>query len=155
MKYNLTINKKDIEVICEPSKRLIDLLRERHLTGTKEGCGEGECGACLVFVDGLLKNSCLIPVAQVSKKSITTIEGITDVPLFKEIGKAFAENGGTQCGFCTPGFIMATYDLLKTNINPSMDDIVDAFSGNTCRCTGYVKITKSVVEAIKGIRKGN
>jgi len=134
-----------------PMERLLDVLREQlRLTGTKEGCGEGECGACTVLIDGQILNSCLIPVAQVEGAEITTIEGITlrDGQLH-QVQEAFIECGGAQCGICTPGMIIAAVSLLTCNPNPSELDIRNALAGNLCRCTGYMKIFESVVQAFQ------
>jgi aerobic-type carbon monoxide dehydrogenase small subunit (CoxS/CutS family) len=150
---SITVNGVNHLLNVPPATRLLDILRsELKLTGAKEGCGEGECGACLVFVDDVLSNSCLIPIAQLNNQSITTIEGMHSDPRFQEIETAFVENGAAQCGFCTPGVVMATFDLLNTNSQPSTDDIKIALAGNICRCTGYTKITKSIIEAIKRIK---
>ena len=124
-----------------PTMRLLDYLRkELKLTGTKEGCGEGECGACSVLIDGKLVNSCMVLLGQVDGKSVTTIEGIDEPELFR----AFEETGAVQCGFCTPGMIMAATALLRKNLNPSVYEIKEAISGNLCRCTGYKKIVEAI-----------
>lgn len=129
-----------------PTMRLLDYLRkEIKLTGTKEGCDEGECGACSVLIDGKLVNSCMVLLGQVDDKSVTTIEGIDEPELFR----AFEETGAVQCGFCTPGMIMAATALLRKNPNPSVYEIKEAISGNLCRCTGY----KKIVEAISKVKR--
>lgn len=130
-------------------ERLLDVLREQlQLTGTKEGCGEGECGACTVILDGQIVNSCLIPVAQVRGSEITTIEGLTlSEGQLHAVQQSFIECGGAQCGICTPGMIMAAVDLLKRNVNPTETEIRNGLAGNLCRCTGYMKIFESVVRA--------
>jgi carbon-monoxide dehydrogenase small subunit len=131
-----------------PMVRLLDVLREQlHLTGTKEGCGEGECGACSVFLDGKIVNSCLVPVAQANGASIKTIEGVANGKDLHAVQQAFVEYGGAQCGICTPGMIMAAVDLLERNPNPSEAEIRTGLAGNLCRCTGYMKIFESVVRA--------
>jgi carbon-monoxide dehydrogenase small subunit len=131
-----------------PLTRLLDVLRyQLQLTGTKEGCGEGECGACAVMMDGRLVNSCLVPVLQASGADIVTIEGLADGPVAHRIQNAFLECGGAQCGMCTPGMIMATVQLLATNSHPNLDQIREGLSGNLCRCTGYQKIFDAVQRA--------
>ena len=128
--------------------RLLDVLREQlHLTGTKEGCGEGECGACSVVIDGRIVNSCLIPVAQIEGATIKTNEGVANGEQLHAVQQAFIECGGAQCGICTPGMVMAAVDLLERNPNPSEADIRNGLAGNLCRCTGYMKIFESVVRA--------
>jgi carbon-monoxide dehydrogenase small subunit len=127
---------------------LLDVLREQlHLTGTKEGCGEGECGACTVIIDGQIVNSCLVPVAQVSGAEITTIEGVAHNDQLHEVQQAFIDHGGAQCGICTPGMILAAVDLLRRNPEPNESEIRNGLAGNLCRCTGYMKIFESVVRA--------
>ena len=131
-----------------PMERLLDVLREQlHLTGTKEGCGEGECGACSVVVDGRIVNSCLVPVAQVEGATIKTIEGVASGEQLHAVQQAFIDCGGAQCGICTPGMVLAAVDLLGRNPNPSEADIRTGLAGNLCRCTGYMKIFESVVRA--------
>jgi carbon-monoxide dehydrogenase small subunit len=146
---NCTVNNEPRKLQAYPMERLLDVLREQlRLTGTKEGCGEGECGACSVMIDGRIVNSCLVPVAQVERCSITTIEGvaISDTQLH-EVQKAFIECGGAQCGICTPGMVIAAVDLLEKNPNPTEAEIRNGLAGNLCRCTGYMKIFESVVRA--------
>lgn len=131
-----------------PLERLLDVLREQlHLTGTKEGCGEGECGACSVMLNGVIVNSCLVPVAQVEGATIKTIEGVADGEQLHAVQQAFIDCGGAQCGICTPGMVMAAVDLLARNPNPSEAEIRTGLAGNLCRCTGYMKIFESVVHA--------
>lgn len=131
-----------------PVARLLDVLREQlRLTGTKEGCGEGECGACAVILDGQIVNSCLVPVAQVNGSDITTIEGVAHQDQLHAVQQAFIDYGGAQCGICTPGMVLAAVDLLKRNPQPSETDIRNGLAGNLCRCTGYMKIFESVVRA--------
>jgi carbon-monoxide dehydrogenase small subunit len=130
--------------------RLLDVLREQlQLTGTKEGCGEGECGACTVVLDGRIVNSCLVPVAQVNSAEITTIEGVAHNDQLHAVQQAFIQHGGAQCGICTPGMVLAAIDLLKRNPQPTEDDIRNGLAGNLCRCTGYMKIFESVVQACR------
>ena len=131
-----------------PMERLLDVLREKlDLTGTKEGCGEGECGACSVILDGLLVNSCLVPVLQVDGCEILTIEGLAKDGLLHPIQEAFANTGGAQCGICTPGMILASYQLLKRSPHPTDEQIREGLAGNLCRCTGYQKIFDAVRHA--------
>jgi aerobic carbon-monoxide dehydrogenase small subunit len=138
--------KRTVEV--PPMKRLLDVIREDlHLTGTKEGCGEGECGACSVLVNGELVNSCLIPVLQAEGAEITTIEGLADDERMHPIQQCFLENGGAQCGICTPGMILATHNLLNKHPQPTLMQIQDGLSGNLCRCTGYMRIFSAVQAA--------
>src|SRR5215203_5696897 len=140
----LTINGKSRIIKTHPMKRLLDVIREDcGLTGTKEGCGEGECGACTVLVDGVPVNSCLVPVAQVAGTRITTIEGLGGR---HPLQRAFVEHGGAQCGICTPGMIMAAVALGK---KPTLEQIRVALAGNLCRCTGYSAIYRSVQAATK------
>jgi aerobic carbon-monoxide dehydrogenase small subunit len=135
-------------------RRLLDVLRQDlKLTGTKEGCGEGECGACAVLVDGELVNSCLVPVQQVHGAHVTTVEGLANGGQLCRLQQAFAENGGTQCGICTPGMLMAALNLLNHNPHPSAAEIRKGLAGNLCRCTGYMQIVKSVMNAIDPDRK--
>ena len=146
----LRVNGRDEEVEVHPLARLLDVLRERlHLTGTKEGCGEGECGACSVMMNGRLVNSCLIPALQAEGAAITTIEGLGGETTLHAVQQAFIDHGGAQCGICTPGMILAAADLLTRNPDPSLEDIRNGLSGNLCRCTGYMRIFEAVVAAVK------
>ena len=145
---HFTVNGESRSVETFPMSRLLDVLREElQLTGTKEGCGEGECGACTVILDGRIVNSCLVPVAQASGSSITTIEGVATEGKLHDVQQAFIDHGGAQCGICTPGMILAAVDLLERNPKPSEVDIRTGLAGNLCRCTGYMKIFESVVRA--------
>lgn len=138
---------------AHPLTRLLDVIRENcKLTGTKEGCGEGECGACSVFVNGRLVNSCLIPVCQVQNAKIETIESLGTADKLSTVQQAFIEHGGAQCGICTPGMLLAAQNLLNKNPNPTKEDIAESLSGNLCRCTGYMKIFDSVLAALKAER---
>lgn len=140
-----TINEKNYVVTTDPSMRLLDLLRDvLHLTGTKEGCSEGECGACTVLVDGEPVNSCLMLAGQAQGHRILTIEGISVDGELSRLQQAFVQAGAVQCGFCTPGMIMASKALLDKNPNPTDAEIQVALSGNLCRCTGYKKIIDAV-----------
>jgi carbon-monoxide dehydrogenase small subunit len=145
----VTVNGHEQVVTVHPMARLLDVLRiDLHLTGTKEGCGEGECGACSVLVNGELVNSCLTPVLQVDGASITTIEGLApgDVRLHR-VQQAFLEHGGAQCGICTPGMILAAVTLLERHPHPTDEQIRTGLAGNLCRCTGYMRIFEAVVRA--------
>ena len=145
---NFTVNGQSQRLEVFPMARLLDVLREQlQLTGTKEGCGEGECGACTVIIDGQIVNSCLVPMAQVEGTQITTIEGVANGNELHAVQQAFIEHGGAQCGICTPGMVLAAVDLLKRNPEPSENDIRNGLAGNLCRCTGYMKIFESVVRA--------
>jgi len=136
------------EIDVPPMKRLLDVLREDlRLTGTKEGCGEGECGACSVIVDGEVINSCLVPVCQVNGSTILTVEGLARDGRLDPLQQAFLECGGAQCGICTPGMLIAARALLDENSHPSRNDIKEAIAGNLCRCTGYVKIIDAIQQA--------
>lgn len=144
----LTVNGSSHEVEVFPIARLLDVLREQlHLTGTKEGCGEGECGACTVLLDGQIVNSCLVPALQANGAKITTIEGVANQQELNRVQQAFVAYGGAQCGICTPGMVLAAIDLLSRNPQPTEDEIRTGLAGNLCRCTGYVKIFESVVRA--------
>ena len=147
----LSVNGESRKLTTYPMARLLDVLRENiTLTGTKEGCGEGECGACSVFVDGILVNSCLVPALAVNGSTITTVEGLIPTgEALDPVQQAFLEYGGAQCGMCTPGMLMAAHSLLRENKDPTRDEIKDALAGNLCRCTGYMKIFESVLEAVK------
>lgn len=147
-KWQGTLNGKELVVDIEPSMVLLDLLREHFgLTGTKHGCGEGDCGACSVIVDGKLIDSCITPAFAVFGKNILTIEGLSDGDELHPIQKALLNTGAFQCGYCMPGMSMAIKSLLDTNSNPSEQEIKNAISGNLCRCGSY----SLVVEAVKSI----
>jgi carbon-monoxide dehydrogenase small subunit len=129
-------------------KRLLDVLREDlHLTGTKEGCGEGECGSCSVRMNGELVNSCLVPVLQAEGASVQTVEGLAANGKLHRLQQAFLECGGAQCGICTPGMLMAGAQLLSINSHPTMSEIREGLAGNLCRCTGFIRIFESVIAA--------
>lgn len=144
-----TLNGHEVSAEVESHRMLLEVLRNTfHLTGTKEGCGQGECGACTVLVDGLSVDSCLYPAFEVEGKSVTTIEGLVkEGSRLHPIQEAFVEHGGIQCGFCTPGMIMSTKALLDENPHPTDDEIKRGISGNLCRCTGYVQIVESIRKA--------
>ena len=141
------VNGHRVALEGHPMSRLLDALRLSGLTGTKEGCGEGECGACSVLLDGELVNSCLTPLAHADGRSITTIEGVASDAALHGIQQSFLECGGAQCGICTPGMVLAACDLLSRNPNPSEDDVRVALAGNLCRCTGYMRIFAAVLDA--------
>jgi aerobic carbon-monoxide dehydrogenase small subunit len=149
---HFTINNQQRTVEAPPMKRLLDVLREDlHLTGAKEGCGEGECGSCSVLMNGDLVNSCLVPVLQAEGAQIITIEGVASQLVegkrLHPIQQCFLEQGGAQCGICTPGMIIATHHLLEKNKHPTLLQIQEGLSGNLCRCTGYTRIFNAVQAA--------
>ncbi len=145
-----TVNGQAKNVLAHPMERLLDVLRnDLGLTGTKEGCGEGECGSCSVLLDGMLVNSCLVPVAQASGANIVTIEGMSAHVLMNPLQEAFLECGGAQCGICTPGMILAAVHLLEKNPEPALADIREGLAGNLCRCTGYMQIFEAVARAAR------
>jgi carbon-monoxide dehydrogenase small subunit len=148
VKIGCTVNGETRAFEAYPMARLLDVLREElKLTGTKEGCGEGECGACSVLIDGALVNSCLVPALQVEGAEIRTIEGVASGEQLHRVQEAFLECGGAQCGICTPGMVIAAVSLLERNPQPTDADIRAGLAGNLCRCTGYTKIFESVVRA--------
>lgn len=143
------LNGESVQVEIEPHLTLLQLLRDRvGLTGTKEGCGMGECGACTVLLDGKTVNSCIFPAIEVDGKSVTTIEGLTDAQgNLHPIQKAFIEYGAIQCGFCTPGMVLSAKALLDENPKPTEEEIRDGIAGNLCRCTGYLQIVQAIKAA--------
>jgi aerobic carbon-monoxide dehydrogenase small subunit len=148
MNLSIGVNGVARYVNVEPMKRLLDVLREDlRLTGTKEGCGEGECGACSVIVNGEVINSCLVPVCQVQGSAILTVEGLARDGRLDPLQQAFLECGGAQCGICTPGMLIAARALLDENAEPTRDEIAEAIAGNLCRCTGYVRIIDAIEQA--------
>jgi aerobic carbon-monoxide dehydrogenase small subunit len=147
---SLTVNGKKERVCTHPMERLLDVLRHQlGLNGSKEGCGEGECGSCSVLMNGQLVTSCLIPVLQAQEATITTIEGLNIDSQLQPLQRAFLECGGAQCGICTPGFIMAAAHLLNLNLRPTLEEIKEALAGNLCRCTGYTQICEAVAQAAR------
>ena len=145
------VNGLEKTLTAHPMRRLLDVLRvDLGLTGTKEGCGEGECGACSVVIDGELVNSCLVPLLLANDSSITTIEGVAHGDRLHAVQEAFVRHGGAQCGICTPGMVLAAVTLLERTPHPSPDDVRVALAGNLCRCTGYMCIFESVLDACKG-----
>ncbi len=153
MKDIFTINGQRIEYEFDETDVLLDVLRNNGHYEVKKGCGEGECGACAILLDGILVNSCQILAASVRGKEITTVRGLGNVHDPHPLQEAFADTGAIQCGFCTPGMILASYALLKENPHPSDDEIKQALDGNICRCTGYVKIFEAVRLAAERMRK--
>jgi len=152
-KIKVKINGANYEKEVDEAKTLVNFLREDiGLTGTKEGCGKGECGACTVILDGKPVLSCLIPAVLADGSEILTIEGLSKDGKLHKLQEAFIETGAVQCGYCTPGMIMSAYALLKENPSPTDEEIKTAISGNLCRCTGYVKIIEGYVKIIEGIR---
>ncbi|MDD4903027.1 MAG: (2Fe-2S)-binding protein [Candidatus Bipolaricaulis sp.] len=150
MKVRFAVNGRAVTAEVDAETRLLDVLREDlHLTGTKEGCGEGECGACTVLLDGRPVNSCLVLALQIEGADIVTIEGLADGPRLHPIQQAFVDAGAVQCGFCTPGFVLSVYALLRDCPAPSDEEILMALEGNLCRCTGYAKIVDAVRLAAK------
>ena len=148
------VNGEAKKLLAHPMERLLDVLRnDLKLTGTKEGCGEGECGSCSVLLDGMLVNSCLIPVAQACGASIDTIEGISAHASMHPLQEAFLECGGAQCGICTPGMILAAVHLLEKNPEPALAEIREGLAGNLCRCTGYMQIFEAVARAARRVAK--
>lgn len=148
MKITLKLNGAQTTIDVPPLKRLLDVLREElGLTGTKEGCGEGECGTCTVLVDGTPMNACLVPIGQCEGRTITTVEGIVDPQKPGALERALVERGAVQCGFCTPGMVVAAHALLSKVPQPTEAQIREAMAGNICRCTGY----KRIVEAVQAV----
>jgi carbon-monoxide dehydrogenase small subunit len=155
VRISFVLNGKEIVIDAEPDRKVIDLLREDlGLTGTKEGCSAGECGACTILVDNESRLSCLMYAAQIEGKTVTTIEGIAAEGKFHPLQEAFIEYGAVQCGFCTPGMIISAVDLLAKNPGPTREEIREGMSGNLCRCTGYQKIVDAVEMALPKIGKG-
>ncbi|MDP6908248.1 MAG: 2Fe-2S iron-sulfur cluster-binding protein, partial [Flavobacteriales bacterium] len=141
----LTVNGKEYQILVEPHDTLAKVLREKvDLTGTKLGCEQASCGACTVFVDGTVVQSCITPALRVNGSSITTIEGVADQGKLHRLQEKFVEKGAIQCGYCTPGMIMTSLQFLEENPTPTTDEIKEALSGNLCRCTGYKKIIEAV-----------
>lgn len=150
MRLRFRLNGRPVTVDVPPGRRLLDLLRkDLGLTGTKEGCGEGECGACTVVVDGQPRLSCLTAAIQVDGKEVLTVEGLAARGKLHPIQEALVETAGVQCGFCTPGFVMISYALLSQNPRPTRKEVREYLSGNLCRCTGYERIVEAVLLAAR------
>ena len=153
-KISFILNESPVTIETDPERRALDVLREdMGLTGTKEGCGQGECGACSVLVDGVVKLSCLMTAAQLEGKRIVSIEGIAQGEGLHPLQQSFIEFGAIQCGFCTPGMVIAAVGLLTENPAPTREEIREAISGNICRCTGYQKIVDAVEDAAAKMRE--
>jgi carbon-monoxide dehydrogenase small subunit len=149
------LNGRPVSIEAEADRRLVDLLRlDLGLTGTKECCGSGECGACAVLVDGESRLSCLLLAAQLEGRSVTTVEGISDDSALSVMQQAFVDFGAVQCGFCTPGMIISALDLLRRNASPTREEVREGLSGNFCRCTGYQKIVDAVMAAADTLKRG-
>ena len=150
MSFRFSVNGTPAEVHATGTRRLLDVLREDlGLTGTKEGCGEGECGACSVLLDGAVVDACLVPVSQVEGTDVRTVEGLSTGAELDALQAAFLETGGAQCGICTPGMLMAGHAFLASGDEPTEDNIREAIAGNLCRCTGYVNIAEAVKTAAR------
>jgi carbon-monoxide dehydrogenase small subunit len=150
IEISFVVNGETKTVHVYPMERLLDVLRQQlHLIGTKEGCGEGECGSCSVLMDGILVNSCLVPVLQAAGSSVVTIEGLASGETLHVLQETFLECGGAQCGICTPGMILAAVHLLNGTPEPTMEEIREGLAGNLCRCTGYSQIVDAVAEAAR------
>lgn len=144
------LNNRDVSVHLPKTTPLLHVLRENYsLMGSKEGCGDGECGACSVLIDGKLHTSCIYPIGNLEGKNVLTIEGFKDSDQFRCLDESFAKCGAVQCGYCTPGMILASQALLTVNPSPSLEDVKEALSGNLCRCTGYNMIFEAVLLAAK------
>jgi aerobic-type carbon monoxide dehydrogenase small subunit (CoxS/CutS family) len=152
MTISFTINSKKRELQLQPNETLLNVLRSNDFTEVKSGCEEGECGACLVLLDGKPVNSCQVLAMSVRGKKITTVKGIGTLHSPHIIQKAFARGGADQCGFCSPGMVLAAYSLLQKNPNPTREEIGEGLDGNLCRCTGYVKIVEAVHQAASQLR---
>ena len=148
------VNGDDVEFLCDPRETLLDVLRDRlNLTGTKEGCGTGDCGACTVTIDDRLVCSCLVLGVEASGKSIETIEGMAEGDTLHPLQKKFVEHAALQCGICTPGILVAAKNLLEKNPDPNEEQVRYWLAGNLCRCTGYDKIIRAVLDAAKEMRE--
>jgi carbon-monoxide dehydrogenase small subunit len=149
----MTVNGKAVQADAPPMARLLDVLRvSLGLTGTKEGCGEGECGACTVLLDGVPVNACLVAAGQCEGATVTTVEGLGDKDHLAPLQKCFIDDGGAQCGICTPGMLVAAEALLRRTKSPTDDEIRDAIAGNLCRCTGYQRIVNAIKHAAELVK---
>jgi carbon-monoxide dehydrogenase small subunit len=148
VRVQATINGEEVEFLCEPRQSLLEVLRESlGLTGAKEGCNNGNCGACNVILDGMLVNSCLVLAVEIDGRYVTTVEGIATPQGLHPLQRKFIEHAALQCGFCTPGFIVAAKALLDQNPNPDENEVREWLAGNLCRCTGYDRIIRAVLDA--------
>lgn len=153
VRMKLTVNGQPVDIQVKGDRRLIDFLRDDlHLTGAKEGCSEGECGTCTILMDGRSVLSCLIPLEAANGKTITTIEGLGSGSSLHPVQEAMIEEGGIQCGFCSPGMIMSGVYLLSKNPSPTREEIKEGIAGNLCRCTGYQKIIRAIDKAAKDLK---
>ena len=149
MEVSFTVNGRSVTVEAEPAEPLLDVLRDRlHLNGTKEGCNEGECGACTVLIDGVPVDSCIYAVAATEGRAVETVEGLWATKVGQAVQRSFVDAGGVQCGFCTPGFVVTLTALLRATARPTEDEVRNALSGNICRCTGYSQILDAVATAV-------
>ncbi len=156
MKIEFNLNGKPAQVSAEPDKTLLYLLRDDlGLTGTKDGCGSGDCGACVVMLDGIPVNSCMVLAAQAAGSDVLTIEGMAKDGVLHPVQRTFGETWAFQCGFCTPGMLVSCYALLESNDNPTREEILTAIAGNFCRCTGYQAVVKAVEQAAAELRAAN
>lgn len=158
MKYkiNFYVNEEPVELYVDANRTMLNVLRDDLcLTGTKEGCGAGECGACTIIADGKPVNACLVLAPELDGMHITTIEGIAKDGELSELQKQFVKLSALQCGFCTPGFIMSGTALLQENLNPTREEIKTAIAGNLCRCTGYIRVVEAIEEAARVLRGGD
>jgi carbon-monoxide dehydrogenase small subunit len=147
----MKLNGEEVTVQVKPSALLVEVLRDQlELTGTKVACGEGECGACTVLLDGVPVNSCLVPALKAQGREVMTVEGLAPLGDLHPLQKAFVEHGAVQCGYCTPGMLMSAKALLDHNPNPTEDEVRLSISGNLCRCTGYAKIVEAILDASTG-----
>jgi aerobic carbon-monoxide dehydrogenase small subunit len=154
LKIAFTLNEKPVEIEVKPWHTALAVLREQlGLKGTKEGCGIGECGACTILVDGLAVDSCLMPAPKLDGRTVETVEGLRRGEALHPLQEAFLSKGAVQCGYCTPGMLMSTKALLDRNPNPARNELVEALSGNLCRCTGYVQILEAAEEAAEKLGK--